>query len=128
MKVEAVWKKNYQVILSSRQFRIPADEAPEYSGDDTGMMPTEMFLCSLASCFCMAIVYAARKTRLELSDMRVNVIGEKDVKNFVFKRCIVEIKSSTPTKELSDTVELAKKYCYITNTINGCCPLEYRIN
>ena len=65
MKVEAVWNKNYQVTLNARQFEIPADEAPEYSGDDTGMMPTEMFLCSLASCFCMAIIYAARKTRIE---------------------------------------------------------------
>ena len=128
MKVEAVWKKNYQVTLNARQFQIPADEAPEYSGEDTGMMPTEMFLCSLASCFCMAIIYAAGKIRLEVKDMKVDVTGEKDVQNFYFTKCIVEVKSSAPSEKLVKAVELAKKYCYVTNTIKRCCPIEYSIN
>ena len=128
MKVEAIWKKNYQVTVNARQFQVPVDEAPEFSGDDTGMMPTELFLSSLASCFCLAIVYAARKQRIELKDMKVDFIGEKDSKNFLFTKCIVKVNSSLASNSLESLVDSAKQYCFVTNTIKGCCPIEYSIN
>jgi len=40
MEVQAVWKKNYQVEVKARQFQVSIDEAPEFYGEDTGMMPT----------------------------------------------------------------------------------------
>ncbi len=89
MKVETVWIKNYQVSVTARQFQVPVDEAPEYGGEDTGMMPTEQFLSSLASCFCISLVYVAKKGRVELRDLKVEVIGEKDRKNSLFSKCIV---------------------------------------
>ena len=128
MKVEAIWKKNYQVSVSARQFEVPVDEAPEFSGEDTGMMPTEMFLCSLASCFCLALVYTARKNRVELNDMKVDVTGEKDSKNFIFSKCIVEVKSSMASSSLKRLVDSAKQYCFVTNTITNSCPIEYSIS
>jgi len=128
MKVEANWIKNYQVTVNARQFQIPVDEAPEFSGEDTGMMPTELFLSSLASCFCLALVYAARKNRIELKDMKVDVTGEKDSKNFLFTKCIVEVKSTLPSSNLKSLVDSAKQYCFVTNTIIRSCPIEYSIN
>ena len=128
MKVEAIWKKNYQVSVNARQFQVPIDEAPEFSGEDTGMMPTELFLCSLASCFCLALVYAARKNRVEFKDIKVDVIGEKDSKNFIFSKCIVEVKSSLASSRLKKLVDSAKQYCFVTNTITKSCPIEYSIN
>ncbi|MGI9553401.1 MAG: OsmC family protein [Thermodesulfobacteriota bacterium] len=128
MKVEAVWKKNYRVTVNARQFQIPVDEAPEFSGEDTGMMPTELFLSSLASCFCLALVYAARKERVEIKDMKVDVVGEKDSKNFLFSKCIVEVKSSLASSSLKNLVDSAKQYCFVTNTITRNCPIEYSIN
>src|SRR5919108_3242247 len=98
MKVQAIWKRNYQVEVKARQFSVPIDEAPEFHGDDTGMMPTELFLCSLASCFCLALVYVAKKKRIEVKDVRVKVKGEKDLKNFLFSILIVDIDSSLPSK------------------------------
>jgi len=127
MEVQAVWKKNYQVEVRARQFRVPIDEAPEFNGEDTGMMPTELFLCSLASCFCLALVYIARKKRLEVKDMRVNVKGEKDLKNFLFSRLIVNVDSSLPPGTLEDVITLAKKYCFVSNTVSRSCPIEYVI-
>ena len=128
MKVEAIWKKNYQVTVNARQFQVPVDEAPEFSGEDTGMMPTELFLSSLASCFCLALVYAARKNGVKLKDMRVDVTGEKDRKNFLFSKCKVEVKSTVSSSSLKSLVDSAKKYCYVTNTIIRSCPIEYSIN
>ena len=127
MEVQAIWKKNYQVEVQARQFSVPIDEAPEYNGEDTGMMPTELFLGSLASCFCLALVYIAKKRRLEVRDMSVNVIGEKDLKNFLFSKLTVEVDSSLPPETLESVINLAKKYCFVSNTVSKGCPIEYTI-
>ncbi|MER3447033.1 MAG: hypothetical protein C4291_09400 [Candidatus Dadabacteria bacterium] len=127
MEVQAIWKRNYQVEVRARQFSVPIDEAQEFHGDDTGMMPTELFLCSLASCFCLALVFVARKKRIEIKDMRVNVKGEKDLKNFLFSRLIVEIDSSLLPEILQGIIPLAKKYCFVSNTVSKSCPIEYTI-
>lgn len=127
MEVQAVWKRNYQVEVKARQFNAPIDEAPEFHGDDTGMMPTELFLCSLASCFCLALVFVARKKRVEVKDMRVNVKGEKDLKNFLFSRLIVEVDSSLLPEALQGIIPLAKTYCFVSNTVSKSCPIEYTI-
>ncbi len=127
MEVQAIWRKNYQVEVKSRHFSVPIDEAPEFHGDDTGMMPTELFLCSLASCFCLALVFVTEKRRIEVKDMRVNVKGEKDLKNFLFSRLIVKIDSSLPPETLQGIIPLAKKYCFVSNTVSKSCPIEYVI-
>ncbi|MCY3986804.1 MAG: OsmC family protein [Candidatus Dadabacteria bacterium] len=128
MKVEATWQKNYQVTVNARQFQIPVDESPEFSGDDTGMMPTELFLCSLASCFCLAVVYVARRKKIALKDLKVDVVGEKNGRKFLFSNCIISVKSSINQSSLEDLVDSAKHYCFITNTIKEGCPVEYRVN
>ena len=128
MRVEATWKKNYQVTVNARQFEIPVDEAPEFSGEDTGMMPTELFLCSLASCFCLAMVYAAGRRKIPLKDLKVDVTGEKDGRKFLFSKCTVNVQSSMARSNLEDLVDSAKRYCFITNTIRGSCPIEYGVN
>jgi putative redox protein len=128
MQVQAVWKRNYQVEVSARQFRVPIDEAPEFNGEDTGMMPTELFLCSLASCYCLSLVYVAKKKQLKLKDMRVNVIGKKDKKNFTFSRLIVEIESSLPSRDIEEIIDPAVKYCYVSNTVSKSCPIEYVVS
>ncbi|HEY7535397.1 MAG TPA: OsmC family protein [Thermodesulfobacteriota bacterium] len=127
MEVQAVWEKNYQVEVKARQFQVQIDEAPEYHGDDTGMMPTELFLCSLASCFCLALVFIARKKRIEVKDMVVNVKGKKDIKNFIFSSLFVEVESSLTPETLEEIIPLAKKYCYVSNTVSKSCPIEYAV-
>lgn len=128
MEVEAVWKKNYQVEVQARQFNVQVDEAPEFHGEDTGMMPTELFLCSLASCYCLALVYVAGKKKTEVRDMSVKVIGKKDRKKFRFTRLIVKVESSISSEILEEIVKLAKGYCFVSNAITGSCPIEYTVN
>jgi putative redox protein len=125
MQVQAVWKRNYQVEVRARQFNVPIDEAPEFNGEDTGMMPTELFLCSLASCYCLSLVYVAKKKQMKIEDMRVNVIGKKDKRNFIFSKLIVEVESSLPSEDLEDIIDIAIKYCYVSNTVSKSCPIEY---
>jgi len=127
MEVQAIWKKNYQVDVRARQFTVPIDEAPEFNGEDTGMMPTELLLCSLASCFCLALVYLAKKKRIEVKDMSVIVKGEKDLRNFQFSRLLVEVDSSLAPETVEKIVTLAEKYCFVSNTVSKSCPIEYTI-
>jgi uncharacterized OsmC-like protein len=91
------------------------------------MMPTELFLCSLASCFCLALVFIARKKRIEVKDMVVNVKGKKDIKNFIFSSLFVEVESSLTPETLEEIIPLAKKYCYVSNTVSKSCPIEYAV-
>lgn len=127
MEVQAIWRRNYQVEVMARQFSVAIDEAPQFHGDDTGMMPTELFLCSLASCFCLALVFVAKKKRIEIKDMRVSVRGEKDINNFLFSRLIVEVDSSLLPETLQGIMPLAKRYCFVSNTVSKSCPIEYTI-
>jgi putative redox protein len=127
MEVQAIWKRNYQVEVRARQFNVPIDEAPEFDGEDTGMMPTELFLCSLASCFCLALVYVARKKQVPVKDMRVNVTGKKDLRNFRFAELVVEVESSLPNDDLQDIINDAKGFCYVSKTISNASPIEYII-
>jgi len=127
IEAKAVWKKNYQIGVRVRQFELNVDEPPQYKGEDTGMMPTELFISSLASCFCLALVFAAKKISMDISDMRVDVSAEADTKNLIYNRLIVKVRSSAPESELQELIERAKKYCYVTNTITQPCIIEYKI-
>jgi len=127
IEVKAVWKKNYQVRVEARQFRVDTDEPPEYRGEDTGMMPTEMFIASLASCFCMSLVFVAKKNRIVLNDMQVEVGAEADTKNFKYSKLIVKIICTLPDDKVEGLIGQAKKYCYVSNTISETCPIEYEI-
>jgi len=127
IEVKAVWKKNYQVRVEARQFRVDTDEPPEYRGEDTGMMPTEMFIASLASCFCMSLVFVAKKNRIVLNDMQVEVGAEADTKNFKYSKLIVKIICTLSDDKVEGLIGQAKKYCYVSNTISETCPIEYEI-
>lgn len=108
-----------------RQFELLADEPPKAGGTDTGPMPTELLLCSLASCFAMAVAYAARERDLELPDLVVHVDGEYDGARF--GRLRVEVQCSQAREELDDLVRSAKRYCYVSNTLARPPELEYTI-
>ena len=125
LEVEAVWKKRYQVEVTARQFRVENDEPPKFGGEDMGMMPTELFLSSIATCFCLALVYAAKNKKIKLDDVSVKVFGDKDIKNFIFNRIIVRVITSLPQHNLDEIMPLAKKYCFVSNTVTKSCPIEY---
>jgi uncharacterized OsmC-like protein len=127
IEAKAVWKKNYQVHVEARGFQVEIDEPPQYHGDDTGMMPTELFISSLASCFCLSLVFVAKRKRISITDMRVDVSAEADTKNFRYSKLIVKVISSVAQTKLEEMIGQAKKYCYVSNTISHSCPIEYEI-
>ncbi|HEX6263375.1 MAG TPA: OsmC family protein [Actinomycetota bacterium] len=126
MEVTAYWEGGYTTRVPIRDFEIRIDEPERYGGRDTGPMPTEMLLGTLAACFAMAFHHAAKKDDVALPDLEVTARGEYG--NLRFDRIAVEVRTSHPDREqLEAFLEKAIEYCYVTNTLAGSPELEYHV-
>jgi len=115
MRLTANWDGGYHIRIPVRDFELAVDEPLQYGGQDQGPMPTEMFLASLAGCFAAAVYHAARKREVTLPDLSVTVDGEYE--GLRFARLRLSVHSTLPRAELEPLVELARSYCYVSNTL-----------
>ena len=107
LEVSACWGGGFEVGVEARGHRIAVDEPPSAGGEDHGMMPTEVFLASLASCFCLALAWKAGR---ELRYGRIVLTASADV----------------PGEELAPLVEHARRLCWVSNTLAKPPAVEYR--
>jgi uncharacterized OsmC-like protein len=122
MEVTAYWEGGMRVRVPVRSFELRADEPPEYGGEDTGPMPTELFLAALASCFALAVRWVCvRREGFEPTDLAVRVHGEYDGPRF--DRLRIEVASSDP--RVRGTLDRAARYCYVSNTLRRPPRLEW---
>lgn len=115
LAVDATWDGGYRCRVKARDFEIRVDEPTSVGGDDTGPQPTELFLASLASCFALAVAWAARKQGVELADLAVRAVGTYQGPKFAALR--VEVSSTHERAELEKIVKRAKGACYVSNTL-----------
>jgi uncharacterized OsmC-like protein len=115
--VTGVWRGGYHCSVEAGAFHIEVDEPVEVGGTNLGPQPTDLFLASVASCFLLALGYAARKRSIELSDLSVRVTGTYDGMRF----SAVHVKASVgaPEAELAQLVHAAERVCYVTNTLRA---------
>lgn len=123
----AVWKGGLATDVSGRGHAIRVDEPAEFGGGDTGPMPTELLVAALASCFCLAVAWAAGKRHIRLEDLRVDVRAQRAPGEPRHGAYDVWIHSSTPPAELAPAVDLAKRYCWVTNTISQPPEVRYHL-
>lgn len=123
----AEWRGGLATDVSGRGHSLRVDEPPEFGGDDSGPMPTEVLVAALASCFCLAVAWAARKKRIDLTDLRVHVQPHRAVGEPRHGRYDVWVESSVPEADLAPAVELAKRYCWVTNTIAAPPRIDYHL-
>lgn len=97
-------------------FAIGVDEPPSSGGTGSAPQPTDLLLASVASCFVLALVYAAGKRGLELRDVRVEAIGTYDGPRFSSMSIEAVVDGPEPA-ELDRLVEAAERVCYVTNTL-----------
>jgi putative redox protein len=124
----AEWKGGTKTDVSGRGHAIRVDEPPEFGGEDTGPMPTELVVAALASCFCVAIAWAARKRDIELRDLEVQVRPHRVVGEPRHGRYDLWVHSSTPSDVIAPAVELAKRYCWVTNTLAHPPEIRYHLD
>jgi putative redox protein len=115
--VTGVWRGGYHCTVEAGSFRIEVDEPVEVGGTDLGPQPTDLFLASVASCFTLALSYAARKRSIELEELSVQVTGTYD--GLRFSAVHVRASVGVPEDELERLVQAAERVCYVTNTLRS---------
>jgi len=121
-RIHVRWLGDYRTEISVRGIHtIKGDEIPQYGGQDTGPMPTELLLAGVASCMCLAVSHVARKRRITLENLTVAAEAEKDMEAFRFHLINLVVQADYPQSKLDALVERAKAYCFVSNTLlNGC--------
>ena len=126
LEVVAHWDGGYRCHLPVRQFEIVVDEPASAGGSNSGPMPTEVFLASLASCFTLSLYHAARKRSIELPDLSVKVTGR--YKGLRFEHITVEASSTLPREQLQALVEPAIRTCYVSQTLKERPEIAYEVS
>ncbi len=123
----AEWGGGLMADVTGRGHTIRADEPPEFDGTDTGPMPTEILAAALASCLCLSVAWAARKRRVEITDLAIEVTPHRAPGEPRHGRYDIRIESSTPQDVLQPVVDLGKKYCWVTNTLTTPPEMTYTV-
>jgi uncharacterized OsmC-like protein len=89
------------------------------------MMPTELFCAALASCFCLAVGFAARKRDLEVPDLRVTVTAERVDGELRYEHFLVSTAAAVEPDLLARLVERARPFCWISNSLASGVSVEY---
>jgi len=125
LEVRATFRGPWATDVGARGHEIRIDEPASANGDDTGMMPTEAFLASLAACFCMAVAFAGRKRDLEVPGLEVVVTAERAGNELRYARLGVEVRSELDDATLTRLVERARPFCWVSNTLAEGVDVEY---
>jgi uncharacterized OsmC-like protein len=113
--VVGTWRGGYRCEVVTGGFTVEVDEPASAGGTDTAPQPTELLLASVASCFTLAIAYAAKKRSVELSGVSVRVTGTYDGPRFSALTIRAEI--GCEDADLAELVAVAERVCYVTNTL-----------
>jgi putative redox protein len=78
-------------------------------------MPTDLLLASLASCYALALAWAARKRGFELPDLEVTATGTYEGPRFA--ALVLTVATSLAVDQLTPLLEPARRVCYVSNTL-----------
>ncbi|MDH3228050.1 MAG: OsmC family protein [Thermoleophilia bacterium] len=124
----AEWRGGFRTEICGRGHRLRADEPLSVGGDDSGPMPTELLTAGLASCFCMAVAFAASKRGIEIHDLAVDVTAQRAGKELRYGHYEVAVRSELADAVLERLVEAAKRYCWVTNTLAEPPRVTYEVH
>jgi putative redox protein len=115
----------YESRVQARRHEIPVDEPESAGGSDSGMMPTEVFCASIASCFCLALAHVAGKRGRELPGLHVLVRAERAEHELRYSRFEIEAQANVPSEQLAKLLEPARRVCWVSNTLTHGVELSY---
>src|SRR5215210_4850786 len=111
----ATWHGDWLCSVRAGDFRLTVDEPPEVGGGGQGPMPTDLLLASLASCYALALAWAARKRGVDLPDLTVTATGTYAGPRF--GSLALTVATSAPADVVTPLLEPAKRVCYVSNTV-----------
>jgi putative redox protein len=125
LHVEARWTGGLSAVATAREHEVRADEPLDAGGGDLGMMPTELLLSALATCFCLAVAHVAGKRDIELPGLRVTVDGERVGRELRYGRLRVEVAAAAGEHDLDALVKRAKPFCWVSNMLSSDLEVSY---
>ncbi|MEW6583427.1 MAG: OsmC family protein [Actinomycetota bacterium] len=105
----------------------PRGRAARVGGEDRGPMSTEVLAAALAGCFCVAVPWGARKRRIPVERVRASVRPRRAVGEPRHGSYEALVRTSAPAEVIAPAVDLAKRYCWVTNTLRHPPEIAYRI-
>ena len=103
-------------------FELIVDEPPGSGGTGTGPMPTEYLLAAMASCYTLALNWAAGKRGTQLPGLEVTATGTYDGPKF--SRLQLTVTCDAPAEQVEPLLKAALRVCYVSNTIALSPPIE----
>jgi putative redox protein len=126
LDVSATWRGGYAATVEGRGHELLVDEPESAGGNDEGFMPTELLCAALASCFCLALGYAAGQRGRDLPGLRVRVHAERADGELRYARLVVTASADVPDDELEELMPRARRLCWVSNTLATPPAVEYR--
>jgi putative redox protein len=123
--VVARWEGGWRCRVSAGGFDLVVDEPESAGGTGTGPMPTEYLLAAMASCYALALAWAAGKRGITLPDLAVTATGTYDGPRF--SRLRLSVVSAASPEVVERLVEPALRACYVSNTIASSPPIEVTV-
>ncbi|NOV20276.1 OsmC family peroxiredoxin [Ensifer adhaerens] len=115
--VESIWQGGLRCEVTTGDFVIAVDEPVDVGGTETGPMPTELLLASVASCFTLAVAYNAKKLSIALDNLAVSVTGIYEGPRFSEIR--ITAKLGCDPAHVEALVLRAERTCYVANTLRS---------
>src|SRR5262245_53372503 len=93
-RVRVQWLGGYRTRIDVRGVHeLHGDETPQYGGEDSGPMPTELLLAAVGTCMCLAVAHVASKRRIAIGQLSLEIEAEKDMQAFRFRDIYLTIKA-----------------------------------
>jgi putative redox protein len=107
----------YEARVAVRGHEVTVDEPAGDGGTDQGPTPTELLLGALASCYTLALRWAARRRAVPLGDIQVTATGTYDRLRLSAIR--LTVRADLPQGEAAALLSDARRVCYVSNTLAG---------
>lgn len=125
LEVVATWRGGFATDVRAREHTIRVDEPRSAGGGDSGMMPTELFCAALASCFCLAVGFAAGKRDQQVPGLKVTVTADRVEGELRYEHFVVTTEAELGPDELARLVKRARPLCWVSNSLASGVTVEY---
>ena len=123
--VLARWEGGWRCRVEVGSFELIVDEPESSGGTGTGPMPTEYLLAAMASCYALALAWAAAKRGVTLPGLAVTATGSYDGPRF--SRLQLNVQSDAPPAVIEPLIQPALRVCYVSNTLAASPPIEVTV-
>src|SRR6516164_1085012 len=123
--VTAHWEGGWRCRVEAGGFGLVVDEPESAGGTGTGPMPTEYLLAAMASCYALALQWAAGKRGITLPKLTVTATGTYDGPRF--SRLRLSVSSELPAERVEPLVKPALRACYVSNTLAAAPTVEVSV-